>query len=47
MNKLILKVGENTREGFLEEVISELPGNRRRYLAGWRGGGSSWRHFQC
>lgn len=25
--------GGNTREGFLEEVTSELPGNGRRYMS--------------
>lgn len=37
MNKLIL--GENRREGFPEEVMSELPGNVSRDSAGRRGEG--------
>lgn len=37
MSTLIL--GGITREGFLEEVMCELPGNMRRHTAGWRGRG--------
>lgn len=45
MNKLIL--GENRREGFPEEVMSELPGNVSRDTAGRRGEGFPVEEIFC